>query len=156
MLYSWVWFLMKILHGNIILLMLQGKFLIGVIYKSSFCLPVRYPLLKLSLSLPCILCFSMGIDLSHKLESYSPTSEKKIIQIISKKPFDAHTDPIFKSLQILKLSEIYFFQVGKFMYSFKIGLLRNVFKEMFLMTNQVHFYNTRNSNTFYLFLHEQI
>ena len=139
-----------------ILLMLQGKFLIGVIYKSSFCLPVTYPLLKLSLSLPCILCFSMGIDLSHKLESYSPTSEKKIIQIISKKPFDAHTDPIFKSLQILKLSEIYFFQVGKFMYSFKIGLLRNVFKEMFLMTNQVHFYNTRNSNTFFLFLHEQI
>ena len=43
----------------------------------------------------------MGIDLSHKLESYSPTSEKKIIQIISKKPFDAHTDPIFKSLHLV-------------------------------------------------------
>ena len=27
----------------------------------------------------------------------------------------------------------------------------NVFKEMFLMTNQVHIYNTRNLNTFYLF-----
>ena len=37
------------------------------------------------------------------------------------------------------------------MYSYKIGLLPNVFKEMFLMTNQVHFYNNRNSNTFYLF-----
>ena len=67
-------------------------------------------------------------------------------------PFDAHTDPIFKSLQIMKLSKIYFFQVGKFMFSYKIGLLPNVFKEMFLMTNQVHSYNTRNSNTFYLFL----
>ena len=37
------------------------------------------------------------------------------------------------------------------MYSYKIGLLPNVFKEMFLMTNQVHSYNNRTSNTFYLF-----
>ena len=37
------------------------------------------------------------------------------------------------------------------MFSYKIGLLPNVFKEMLLMTNQVHSYNTRNSNTFYLF-----
>ena len=37
------------------------------------------------------------------------------------------------------------------MYSYKIGLLPNVFKEMFLMTNQVHSYNTRSSNIFYLF-----
>ena len=63
----------------------------------------------------------MGIDLSHKLESFSST--------ISKMPFDAHTDPIFKSLQIMKLSEIYFFQVGKFMFSYKIGLLPNAFKD---------------------------
>ena len=44
-----------------------------------------------------------------------------------------------------ELAEIYFFQVGKFMYSRKIGLFPNLFKEMFLITNQVHFYNTRNS-----------
>ena len=29
------------------------------------------------------------------------------------------------------------------------GLLPNVFKEMFLITNQVHSYITGNSNTFY-------
>ena len=43
------------------------------------------------LSLSCILCFSVAIDLYHKLESYSPTPEK-IIRIIFKKPFVAHTD----------------------------------------------------------------
>ena len=115
------------------------------------------------LSLSCILCFSVAIDLYHKLESYSPTSEK-IIRIIFKKPFVAHTVQLctvqlpangrrflLKSLQILKLSVIYFFQAGKFMYSYKIGLLLNVFEEMFLMTTQVHSYNTRNSNTFDLF-----
>ena len=39
------------------------------------------------------------------------------------------------------------------MYSYKIGLLSSVFKVMFLMINEVHSYNTRNSisNTFYLF-----
>ena len=31
---------------------------------------------------------------------------------------------------------------------YEIGLLPNVFKEMFLMANQVHSYVTRNSNTF--------
>ena len=38
------------------------------------------------------------------------------------------------------------------MYSYKVGLRPNVFKETFLMTNQVHSYNTRNSNTFYFAL----
>ena len=93
-------------------------------------------------------------------ESYGPTSEKNYSNYFQE-AIDAHTDlaceretfPVilFKSLQILKLSEIHFFQVGKFMYSYKIGLLVNVFRDMFLMTNQVHSYNTRNSNSFYLF-----
>ena len=38
-----------------------------------------------------------------------------------------------------------------YVFLIKKGLLPNVFKEMFFMTNQVHSYNTRNSNTFYLF-----
>ena len=93
----------------------------------------------------------MGIDLPPNLNR-TVLIQKKNIRIISKKPFDAHTDPIFNSLQILKLSEIYIFQVGtEFMYSYKIGLLPNLVKEMFLMTNQVHSYKTRNSNIFYLF-----
>ena len=38
-----------------------------------------------------------------------------------------------------------------YVFLIKKGLLPNVFKDMFFMTNQVHSYNTRNSNTFYLF-----
>ena len=79
------------------------------------------------------------------------TLPQRLVRIISKTPFDAYTNPIFKSLRILKFSDIYFFQVGKCIYSFKIGLLPNVFKEIFLITNQVHSYNTGNSNTFHLF-----
>ena len=127
---------------------------IGVIYKSSFCLPVTsLRTLYYSLVYPYLVyCASVWASTYPTNLNRLVLLQKKIIRIISKMPFDAHTDPIFKSLQIMKLSEIYFFQVGKFMFSYKIGLLPNAFKEMFLMTNQVHSYNTRNSNTFYLFL----
>ena len=44
---------------------------------------------------------------------------------------------------------MYSFQIGKFMHFYEIGLLpKIVFKEMFLMANQVHSYITRNSNNF--------
>ena len=126
---------------------------IGVIYKSSFCLPVTsLRTLYYSLVYPYLVyCASVWASTYPTNLNRLVLLQKKIIRIISKMPFDAHADPIFKSLQ-MKLSEIYFFQVGKFMFSYKIGLLPNAFKEMFLMTNQVHSYNTRNSNTFYLFL----
>ena len=43
-------------------------------------------------------------------------------------------------------------EVVKFMYSYKNRPASyNIFKEMFLVTNQVHSYNTRNSITCYLF-----
>ena len=76
--------------------------------------------------------------------------QKKIIRIISKSAFDAHTEPIFRQLKILKLSDIYRSQIGKFMFSFKKGLLPDAVSDMFLLTNQVHHYNARNFNSFYL------
>ena len=42
--------------------------------------------------------------------------QKSIIIIVSKEAFDAHTDPIFKALKILKFDNIYLLQLGKFMY----------------------------------------
>ena len=70
---------------------------------------------------------------------------------MSRSSYLAHTDPLFKQLKILKLHNLYLFQVGKFMFLFKKGLLPDVFNDMFLLTNQVHSYNTRNSNAFYRF-----
>ena len=37
------------------------------------------------------------------------------------------------------------------MFSFEEGLLPDAFSDLFLLTNQIHHYNTRNSNPFYLF-----
>ena len=50
--------------------------------------------------------------------------QKKIIRIISKVSFDAHTGVLFKEQEILKFSDIYLHQIGKFMYLFKRGLLQ--------------------------------
>ena len=43
--------------------------------------------------------------------------QKRIIRIINKSHFNAHTDPIFKDLGILKFNDIHLLQLGQFMYS---------------------------------------
>ena len=76
--------------------------------------------------------------------------QKKMIRIISKVPFDAHTGVLFKEQEILKFSDIYLYQIGKFTYLFKRSLLPNYFRDMFTLASQIHSYNTRNSNLFYI------
>ena len=63
---------------------------------------------------------------------------------------DSHTGVIFKKQEILKFSDIYLYQIGKFMYLFKRGLLPNYFRDMFTLASQIHSYNTRNSSLFYI------
>ena len=45
--------------------------------------------------------------------------QNRIVRVISKKGFDAHTEPLFKNLIILKLEDIYSLHLAKFMFSFK-------------------------------------
>ena len=80
--------------------------------------------------------------------------QKKLIRIISKDSFDAHTGTLFKDLQILKFHDIYQYHTGKLMFLFTKNLLPNYFKSMFILTSQVHSYNTRTSNCSICFLVE--
>ena len=73
-----------------------------------------------------------------------------IVIVISKKGFEAHTDPLFKNLMILKLEDIYSLHLGKFKFSFKNTSFPSSFSGSILRTNQVHGYNTRSSNRFYI------
>ena len=43
--------------------------------------------------------------------------QKRVIRIISKSTFDSHSDPIFKELELLKLSDIRQLELGKLMFS---------------------------------------
>ena len=126
---------------------------IGVIFKASFCLSsVSLCTLYYSLVYPYLVyCVSVwGSTYTSNLNSIF-LLQKKVIRIISKSDFDAHTEPLFKNLKILKFQDIYSFHTLKFMYLLKEGFLPNMFNEMFLLTNQLHSYNTRNSNSFHIF-----
>ena len=54
----------------------------------------------------------------------------------------AHTDPLFKKSNILKLEGTRLFELGQFMYCCKNYLLPERFNSMFLLNNQVPTYNT--------------
>ena len=69
--------------------------------------------------------------------------QKRIITIVNKKPFDAHTDPLFRDSKFLKFVDIYSLHLGKFMCSYNNNLLPPSFSNFLLRTNQVHrFYIT--------------
>ena len=76
--------------------------------------------------------------------------QKKCIRIISKSSYDAHTEPLFKALRILKFANIYKFQVGKMMFLFRKGLLPSAFCNMFPLRNTFHSYNTRTCEHFHV------
>ena len=76
--------------------------------------------------------------------------QKRIIRIINKSHFNAHTDPIFKDLDILKFNDIHLLQPGQSMYSCKNSFLPPRFNNNFSQSNQFHSYNTRNSQAYRL------
>ena len=121
---------------------------IGIIYKSSFCLSAAC-LRTLYFSLVChylIYCTTVwGSSYETNLNNVI-TLQKKIMRIVSKVSFDAHTDIIFKEQHILKFNDIYRFQAAKFMLLFLKGLLLNTFRDKFALTNRINPYNTRNSS----------
>ena len=127
---------------------------IGVIYKASFCLPTSSLLtLYYSLVYPYLVyCVSVWGSTHPSNLKHILVLQKKVIRIISGRAFDAHTEPIFKQLKILKLCDIFRFQVGKIMFSFQENWrLLIAFNNLFMIRSQLHSYNTRNSSSFYTF-----
>ena len=118
----------------------------------SFCLPkTSLRCLYYSLVYPYLTyCVSVWGLTYHSNLNRIIILQKKIIRIISKVSFNAHTSVLFKEQEILKFSDIYLYQIGKFMYLFERGLLPNYFRDVFTLASQIHSYNTRNSSLFYI------
>ena len=96
---------------------------IGIIYKSSFCLP-KSSLCSLYYSLVypyLIYCVSVWGSTYQSNLNRTIVLQKKIIRIISKVSFDARTGVLFKEQEILKFSDIYLYHIGKFMYLFTVN-----------------------------------
>ena len=71
--------------------------------------------------------------------------QKKAIRIISFSEPKSHSEPLFKSLNLLKLNDVIELQVLSFVYQWSRGLLPPCFSECFKFTYFVHSYSTRQS-----------
>lgn len=98
-------------------------------------------LLYNSLILPhlqyAILCWGSKTSRMFKLQ-------KRAVRIISNSKYNSHTDPIFKRLRILKISDVYKLSLLKFYYKFKKETLPKYFHTMF--SSHAHSYLTRGRN----------
>ena len=92
----------------------------------------------------CILCWGFSNTRIQKLQ-------KRAIRLICGSKYNAHTDPLFKRLNILKIQDIFTLQCTKFFYRFSNDKLPTYFDEFFSRNNSIHDHNTRSSNDLHLF-----
>ena len=72
--------------------------------------------------------------------------QKKALRIITFSSYNEHSSPLFKDLNVVKLSDIVTFQLAVFMYKFHNNLLPPVFDPYFNSVRMLHNYNTRLSS----------
>ncbi len=72
--------------------------------------------------------------------------QKKAVRILQMKKYNAHTEPIFKELNLLKIQDI--LKLLKFYYKYKNGLLPVYFQNLPLLQRyEIHDYKTRGEST---------
>jgi hypothetical protein len=82
---------------------------------------------------------------SHKLEKL----QKKAIRVIANAKYNAHTEPLYKNLGLLKLCDQLKLQEYKFLYKLQNELLPSFFQNsMFIRQSDVHDHNTRHATYF--------
>lgn len=77
--------------------------------------------------------------------------QKQAIRVISKAKYNAHTNPLFKYLKILKIEDIYLLQIYKLYYKIINQNVPEYFKNLLIKrANTIHSHHTRNSSKFFL------
>ena len=66
--------------------------------------------------------------------------QKKMVRALNSLPYNAHTGPYFKDMNLLKVEDLYKLQIGLNIHS---GISRNEL----VFTSEIHNYNTRNRNS---------
>ena len=117
---------------------------IGVMNKLKRYLPSHIMLtLYNTLILPhlqySILCWGHNASRINKLQ-------KKAVRIVSHSKYNAHTDPLFKTMRLLKLNDIMKYFTVKFFYKLQHSKLPVYFETLFSTNAMVHNYHTRQSH----------
>jgi len=76
--------------------------------------------------------------------------QKKIIRIITSSNFRAESDPLFRSLKVLKVSQVYIKHIMVFMFKYNKGDLPGIFNTLFKRNSEVMSRVTRNAEKFYV------
>ena len=76
--------------------------------------------------------------------------QKRAIRIVNHKHFLAHTNMLFFTNNILKITDLFLYNVGIFMYKLSANDLPDVFLPMFRKNNEIHTYPTRQRQSFHL------
>ena len=61
-------------------------------------------------------------------------------------PYPAHTDPLFKSLEILPMDKIFIDRMGITMFKVTYELIPKSIHQLFSKNKDIHSHNTRNKN----------
>jgi hypothetical protein len=72
--------------------------------------------------------------------------QKKIVRAISNVGYNANSHPLFVSLEIFKLNDIYMLEIAKFMHRYVNNNLPPALSNLFTHTSNIHAHETRQSN----------
>ena len=76
--------------------------------------------------------------------------QKKTIRIITSSHYIAHTDPPFAMTKLMKLEDLYKYQLGICMHKVTHSQLPQNMSSVFLRTDKIHSHKLRNQNAYYI------
>ena len=76
--------------------------------------------------------------------------QKRAVRIIYGAKYREHTSPLFQNLKIMNLYNIYIYNILLIMFKHHHGKLPTIFDSFFTRNNEVHSYDTRQSNNLHV------
>ena len=113
-------------------------------YLPSSALKIMYDSLSLSHIQFGITCWGFEWGRLAKLQ-------KRAVRIITNSKYNAHTEPLFKDLHLLKITDIFDVQCMEFWYKFSNNTLPNYFRFMFQYNSSLYDIETRNHDRMHFF-----
>ena len=77
--------------------------------------------------------------------------QKRALRIMTLSKYNAHTDPLFKDLGLLKIKDIFDLQCMKFWFKFTNGSLPKFFRSVFRYNHEIYTITTRSHDRLHLF-----
>ncbi len=71
--------------------------------------------------------------------------QKRAVRVISKADYCEHSGPLFDNLKLLKFVDLYYLNLGKFMFKYMNNLLPACFNSSFTLTSNIHSFYTRST-----------